>query len=129
MSQRLQALETERNERNGKDRIELALRERKVIPADLEAEEGFLAKLAADQPDTFDKIMKTRQPYPVDLTIEVGSGSEGAKDEDAADKLFRLTDEAMTANAALSPQDARALVLAANPDLRKAIPTTKTGTR
>ncbi len=129
LSTRLQALEVERSIRDAKDRIDAALKNRKVKPAELAAEDGFLTKLAADQPGTFDKIMSARPAYAVDLTIEMGSAAEGTADEKADDKLFRLTDEAMNKDANLRPQEARALVLSANPELRKAIPTTQTGTR
>lgn len=127
LSGRLQALESERAARDAKDRVDLALKNRKVRPAELEAEDKFLVKLAADQPATFDKIMSARPAYPVDLTIEMGSGAEGTPDEAPADKLFRLTDEKMAADAKINPQDARRLVLAEHPELRGAIKTIQAG--
>jgi len=127
LSQRLVALEEERAERSAQDRINLALKDRKVTPAELKDKEGFLMKLAKTQPETFDNIMAVRPASAVNLTVELGSGNEGTSEEDPADQLFRLTDEVLATHADLSPQDARKQVLLAHPELRGAIKTIQAG--
>ena len=127
LSTRLKTLEDERSTRDAKDRIDLALKNRKVLPAELAAEDRFLAKLAKEQPATFDKIMSARPAYAVNLTVEIGSGAEGQADENDVDRLFRLVDEKLAADVNLNAQDARKLVLAAHPELKGAIKTIQAG--
>ncbi len=127
LATRLKALEEERGERDATDRRAKALKDRKVTPAELEAEDKFLWNLAKEQPATFDKIMAARPAYPVSLTVELGSGAEGAPEETPADKLFRLVDAELAKDPDLKPQDARKLVLAAHPELKGAIKTAAAG--
>lgn len=127
LANRLKALEEERSERDATDRRAKALKDRKVTPAEFDAEDKFLWNLAKEQPATFDKIMAARPAYPINLTVELGSGAEGAPEESNADRLFRLTDEELAKDANLKPQDARKLVLAAHPELKGAIKTIQTG--
>lgn len=108
-------LQAEKRERDAGDRINLALRQGRVTAAELDAEEGFLRGLAADQPKTFDKLMATRPEHP-ELFTEKGSDQDTTP-EGTVEDIFRLAREKQAANEGMSFDAARDEVLRERPDL------------
>jgi len=84
LSDRLTAVEQDRNQKEGQERIDKAIEARKVLPSEValskvDGEEVVPAmrKLAFESGDTFDEIVAARSEYSLSLTIEEGAGDEG----------------------------------------------------
>jgi len=115
LGKRVEKLEGEKRQRAAEDRIQAALTSGRVDPAMLDREDGHLRTMALNDPDGFDKLMRTLPGDPGrfrELTID-GDGTPDA----SIDALFNAIDAELEAHPELSRADARKLVFAARPDL------------
>ena len=111
-------LEQENLTREARDRVDLALREGRVTPAQLDDQEGWLRGLALSNPESFDMFMNTL-PVNEEQFIEVGKDGE-QKPPVNEEELFAATEERMKETGEDWPTAHKA-VLAANPKFTKVI--------
>ena len=111
-----------RKARDREDRINLALRKGKIAPAELTGDDNVYRKLAAEQPETFDRLMALR-PERSDLFQDTG-GDQGGEPpvagsaEEAMDALFAES-ERVAQEQKIEFEAARAQVLTAHPEWKK----------
>jgi len=118
LATRVAELEAETLSREAEDRVELALRQGRITPAQLDDQEGWLRGLALTSPTEFDKYMNIL-PANEDQFIEVGKDGE-EKPPVSEDALFEATDARMKETGEDWPTAHKA-VLAANPKFTKVI--------
>ena len=83
LSDRLDAMEQDSNQKSGQERIDRAIESRKVLPSEVALSEvdgktvtPAMRTLAFDSPGVFDSIVDSRSQYPLELTVEQGSGDQ-----------------------------------------------------
>jgi|ETNvirnome_6_100_1030635.scaffolds.fasta_scaffold01205_7 phage I-like protein len=134
LSDRLDAMEQDRNQKDGQERIDRAIETRKMLPAEVALSEvdgkevvPAMRSLAFDSPDVFDSIIASRSELPLELTVEQGSGDKDTATLDPKteywSKVRTTARQLMSDDAAkfstyqLAQQEARKLVETENPQL------------
>lgn len=105
--------------RDTQDRIALALRQGRTTKAELDGEDGFLRKLAAEQPTVFDKLMALRPERPDLFTEQGGNGEPAPAAPDSAEEGLEAMLAASYARAeekGIPVEEARKEILAEHPE-------------
>ncbi len=120
LSTQVKGLLAAQHERETKDRIELNLRRGRLSPAELEAQSGYLRKLAGEQPEVFDSVMATRPERP-ELFRELGANTTAP--DPSVEEIFTLRNqeinEARVNGEVIEESEALRRVFAKRPDLEK----------
>ena len=116
LAEQVRQLSDEKDTRETRDRISLAQSQGKTTPAELDAEDGYLRKLAQSQPDVFDTVMKIR---PENKALFTEMGAQTGPEPVNLDTLFAAIELKQKDNPEMSREDARTLVFAERPELEK----------
>ncbi len=113
LADRVKALESDRINREGNDLIDRALKDRKLLPAEVAEDDQIMRKLAFEQPELFRQIVENRPVY-TDLFTEDGSGD--AVPVTNEDTYWELVREKMKGG--LNQTEARKAVSEEHPEYR-----------
>lgn len=126
LNERVDALELSERTSKADGRIDKALKDRKLLPAEVADEKSPMRTLALTSPDQFDAIVAARPAYDEKLLTLVTDGGdnppEAKKDADPVAAYWALVDaeSAKPESATLKLSDVRARVNATNPEAAKA---------
>lgn len=123
LSQRVEALETEKRDNRGKALISQAIAEGKAIPAEFNGQDGELTplgKMAYSQPEVFSSIVANRQPVSASLQDEKGKDADQPAEKFTVDSFWEAVNakfaEGSAKNSAYDRSQARKDVLAEQPE-------------
>ena len=125
LSERLGGLEADKNQREANDRVALAVRNRKLLPAEVDGDDAPMRKLALSDPDTFEAIIETKPEYDgALLTVTSEEGEEkitkSLNDDDAVDGYWTLHDQLSDEHPAMKSHEVHALIQRDHTDVAKA---------
>lgn len=120
LSERLDTLESDKRHREADDRINAALTNRKLLPAEVDGSDAPMRKLALSDPESFDAIIEAKPAYDNAALELVSPDSETKSTVDETDQYWTLWDKLSSENPTLKSHEVRSLIDREHPDVAQA---------
>jgi hypothetical protein len=120
LADQLKVLMDDKRGREATDRVNSAVRDRKLLPAEVDGVDAPMRKLALSDPEAFDEIVDAKPAYDKAL-LELKSGDVAVPETEGADEAYwQLWDKTSSEHPELKSHEVRALMDRENPDVAKA---------
>jgi phage I-like protein len=121
LADQLKVLMDDKRGREAKDRVNSAVRDRKLLPAEVDGEDAPMRKLALNDPESFDAIIAAKPAYDKAL-LEINSADTQVVDldSDANEAYWKLWDKLSSEHPELKSHEVRGLIDAEHSEVSKA---------
>jgi len=123
LADQLKVLMDDKRTREADDRINMAVRNRKLLPAEVDGADAPMRKLALNDPESFDAIIEAKPSYDkavLELTSDEDAVNSEKSEGDSVDEYWKLWDKLSGDNPQLKSHEVRGLIDRDHPEVAKA---------